>query len=60
MGVKLSATAEQILQNAVDSVGDSTDPVTTKAVLGHPSDQVGRTTRWPVGGSFRSMIGVGC
>jgi nucleotide-binding universal stress UspA family protein len=36
MGVNLSATAEQILQNAVDSVGVSTDPVTTRTVLGHP------------------------
>jgi nucleotide-binding universal stress UspA family protein len=36
MGVNMSATAEQILQDAVDSVGVSTNPVTTRPVLGHP------------------------
>lgn len=36
MGVDFSATAEQILQNAVESVGASTDSVTMRTVLGHP------------------------
>jgi nucleotide-binding universal stress UspA family protein len=36
IGVNFSATAEQILQNAVESVGASTESVTTRTVLGHP------------------------
>jgi Universal stress protein family len=36
MGVNFSATAEQIFQNAVESVGASTESVTTRTVLGHP------------------------
>jgi nucleotide-binding universal stress UspA family protein len=36
MGVDFSATAEQILQNAVESVGAPTDSVTMRTVLGHP------------------------
>ena len=36
MGVNLSATAEQILQNAVQTVGASTESVMTRTVLGHP------------------------
>jgi nucleotide-binding universal stress UspA family protein len=36
MGVNLSAAAEQILQNAVESVGASTESVTMRPLLGHP------------------------
>ena len=36
MGFNFSANAEQILKNAVESVGASTESVTTRTVLGHP------------------------
>jgi nucleotide-binding universal stress UspA family protein len=36
MGVNLSASAEQILQNAVEDAGASAESVMTRTVLGHP------------------------
>ena len=36
MGFNFLANAEQILKNAVESVGASTESVTTRTVLGHP------------------------